>query len=97
MPGISAPSTSVPGWNMRLEGYVESIFEFGDAYLHDDAAILLFHCDDQALYSKVEEALFPKPFLCFCNVIICYHEVCMIIYLVFHLCRSMYSCLSSQW
>ena len=46
MPGISAPFTSVPPWNMRPEGYVESIFEFGDAYLHDDAAILLFHCDN---------------------------------------------------
>ena len=56
MPGISAPFTSVPPWNMRREGYVESIFEFGDAYLHDDAAILLFHCDDRALYSEVEEA-----------------------------------------
>ena len=56
VPGISAPFTSVPPWNMRPEGYVESIFEFGDAYLHDDAAILLFHCDDRALYSEVEEA-----------------------------------------
>ena len=46
VPGISASFTSVPPWNMRSEGYVESIFEFGDAYLHDDAAILLFHCDD---------------------------------------------------
>ena len=35
---------------------MESIFEFGDAYLHDDVAIFLFHCDDRALYSKVEEA-----------------------------------------
>ena len=56
VPGILAPFTSVPPWNMRPEGYVESIFEFGDAYLHDDAAILLFHCDDRALYSEVEEA-----------------------------------------
>ena len=56
VPGISAPFTSVPPWNMRPKGYVESIFEFGDVYLHDDAAILLFHCDDQALYSEVEEA-----------------------------------------
>ena len=56
VPGISAPFTSVPPWNMRPEGYVESIFEFGDVYLHDDAAILLFHCDDRALYSEVEEA-----------------------------------------
>ena len=56
VPGILAPFTSVPTWNMRPEEYVESIFEFGDAYLHDNAAILLFHCDNQALYSEVEEA-----------------------------------------
>ena len=35
---------------------MESVFEFGDAYLHDDGAILLFHCDDRALLSEVEEA-----------------------------------------
>ena len=56
MPGISAPFTLVPPWNIQPEGYVESIFEFGDAYLYDDTAILLFHYDDRALYSEVEEA-----------------------------------------
>ena len=66
MPGISAPFTSVPPWNMRPEGYVESIFEFGDAYLHDDVAILLFHCDDRALYSEVEEAAEQYNF-CLCK------------------------------
>jgi hypothetical protein len=55
VPGISV-APSIPTWNARPERYVESVFEFGDAYLHDDGAILLFHCDDRALLSEVEEA-----------------------------------------
>ena len=52
---------------------------------------------DIVLDWKASTGTFLESYLCFCNLIFCHQEVCMIIYLVFHLCRSVYSCLSSQW
>ena len=52
---------------------------------------------DIVLDWKASTGMLLESYLCFCNLIFCHQEVCMIIYLVFHSCRSVYSCLSSQW
>ena len=55
VPGISIPSTIIPPWNVRPEKYVDTIFEFAEIYLHDDAALLLFHANDRDVLIDVEE------------------------------------------
>lgn len=62
MPGISAPSTVIPQWNVRPEKYVDTIFEFAELYLHDDAAILLFHANDRDILFDVEECAISYSF-----------------------------------
>jgi hypothetical protein len=52
VPGIS---TSVPEWNKRAKSYTEDVFEMADAYLHDDGALVLIHCDDRALMREIED------------------------------------------
>lgn len=52
VPGIS---TSVPDWNKRAKSYTEDVFEMADAYLHDDGALVLIHCDDRALMREIED------------------------------------------
>ena len=34
---------------------MESIFEFAEAYLQDDGALLLFHCDDSSFRKEVAD------------------------------------------
>lgn len=41
--------------NVRLEGYVESIFEFAEAYFLDDGALFLFHCNNSSLCKEVTD------------------------------------------
>ena len=53
VPTVSIPSSTVPSWNSRESGYVESIFEFASYYLQNDGALLLFHCDDRDLCTEV--------------------------------------------
>lgn len=55
MPRISVPSTAIPSWNVRPEKYLETVFEFADLYLHDDAALLLFHPNDRNVLLEVED------------------------------------------
>ena len=55
MPTVSNPFSSIPQWNVRPKGYVESIFEFAEAYLQDDGAFLLFHCDNSNLRKEVAD------------------------------------------
>ena len=53
VPTVSNPSSTVPSWNSRESGYVESIFEFARMYLQNNGALLLFHCDDRDLFTEV--------------------------------------------
>ena len=55
VPNVSSPSTAIPDWNALPSGFVESIFIFAETFLHDDAALLLFHCDDPNIHNEVVE------------------------------------------
>lgn len=55
VPGISVLNTDIPPWNVRPEKYLETVFEFADLYLHDDAALLLFHPNDRDILLEIED------------------------------------------
>jgi hypothetical protein len=55
VPGISNPTSAIPTWNVRLKKYVDTVFEFADNFLHDNAALLLFHANDRELQLEIEE------------------------------------------
>ena len=55
MPTLSSPSIVVPNWNVLPTGFIENVFIFAESFLHDDAALLLFHCDDPKIDVEVTE------------------------------------------
>jgi hypothetical protein len=55
VPGISVGSSTIPSWNIRPENFVDTIFEFADNYIHDNAALLLFHANDRELQLEIED------------------------------------------
>lgn len=62
VPGISVPSSAIPSWNFRPEKYVDTIFEFADSYIHDNAALLLLHANDRDLQLEIEECAMTYDF-----------------------------------
>ena len=63
VPTISTPSSSIPPWNARHTGYVETIFEFASDFLQNDGALLLFLCDDRHLISDIFEQAHTYDFV----------------------------------
>ena len=55
VPTVSSPSTVIPAWNVLSEGYLVKVLEFADAFLHDDAALVLIHCADPRLCTEIVE------------------------------------------
>lgn len=45
VPGVSFPPSIVPPWNTVPPQFLKSAFDFAGSHLHDDGAILVFHCD----------------------------------------------------
>lgn len=62
VPGISVPNSTIPPWNVRPEKYIDTIFEFADNYIHDNAALLLFHANDRDLQLEIEDCAMPYDF-----------------------------------
>lgn len=62
IPGISLTNDVIPPWNVRPEKYVDTIFEFADNYLHDHAALLLFHANDRELQLEIEDCAVTYDF-----------------------------------
>lgn len=53
VPSISSGPSIIPSWNKIDSNCVESIFAFADAFLHDDAALLLFHSFDSTITADI--------------------------------------------
>ena len=61
-PWISVPNSAIPPWNVRPEKYIDTIFEFADNYIHDNAALLLFHANDRDLQLEIEDCAMTYDF-----------------------------------
>lgn len=55
VPGISTGNSTIPQWNVRPEKFVDTVFEFADNFIHDNAALLLFHANDRELQLEIED------------------------------------------
>ena len=62
VPNISSPESAIPLWNVRPEKFIDTVLEFADNYLHDDAALLLFHPNDRDLQLEIEECAVTYDF-----------------------------------
>lgn len=44
---VSSPTNTIPEWNAHSTTHIEAFFEFTNAYLHEDACMLVFHHEEK--------------------------------------------------
>jgi hypothetical protein len=57
MPFVLVPLLEIPVWNMLVEDYVVSIFNFVDKFLTTNGVILFFHLNDLHVLREIRSYL----------------------------------------
>lgn len=51
VPGVSVPAHEVPSWNTREESFLAGVFSLASSLLHDNAALVIIHSDDNGYWT----------------------------------------------
>ena len=62
MPNISSSSLDVPQWNKRSSTYLEVLFAFAIANLHDDGVLVFAHAADPEVSRSIYNWTHTKNF-----------------------------------
>jgi hypothetical protein len=62
VPGISASSSDVPQWNIRSATYVEILFAFANANLHNDGVLVFAHSADPEVLRSIHNWAHTEEF-----------------------------------